>query len=127
MARGPRCVASPIGLKQVELTSGFFKTRQDTNRRVTLPMEHEQCLRTGRIGAFRLDWKPGQPKQKQPHHFWDSDLAKWIEAAGYSLARYPDPQLQQTVDEVIDLGQAANLEALEAANGLGCPIISTAR
>lgn len=97
----PQRVASPIGLKEVQLTSGFLKVRQDTNRRVTLPMEHEQCQRTGRIGAFRLDWKPGQPNQ--PHHFWDSDLAKWIEAAGYSLARYPDPQLEKTVDEVIDL------------------------
>lgn len=101
MARTPQRIASPVGLKHVELTSGFFKTRQETNRRVTLPMEHQQCLRTGRIGAFRLDWKPGQPNQ--PHHFWDSDLAKWIEAVGYSLARNPDPQLEKTVDEVIDL------------------------
>lgn len=105
MASKPHVVAAPISLKQVELTSGFLKTRQDTNRRVTLPMEHEQCQRTNRIGAFRLDWKPGQPNQ--PHHFWDSDLAKWIEAAGYSLANHPDPDLEKAVDDVIDLVVAA--------------------
>ena len=105
MAGKPRIVASPVGLKQVELTSGFFKSRQDVNRKVTLPMEHEQCQRTGRIGAFRLEWKAGEPNQ--PHHFWDSDLAKWIEAAGYALAREADPQLEKAVDEVIDLIVAA--------------------
>lgn len=34
--------------------------------------------------------------------FQDSDAAKWIEAAAYSLALYPDEQLSVTVDELID-------------------------
>ncbi|HBN55819.1 MAG TPA: hypothetical protein DD414_03505 [Lachnospiraceae bacterium] len=35
--------------------------------------------------------------------FQDSDLYKWIEAAAYSLTGYPDPELEKTVDEAIDL------------------------
>jgi DUF1680 family protein len=35
--------------------------------------------------------------------FQDSDLAKWIEAAAYSLAWHPDGELEQTLDETIDL------------------------
>ncbi|NQT93864.1 MAG: glycoside hydrolase family 127 protein [Lentisphaerae bacterium] len=70
------------------------------NRRITLPMEYEQCRKTGRIDAFDLAWKPGRPKA--PHLFWDSDVAKWIEAAAYSLATYPDPALERRVDGVID-------------------------
>jgi hypothetical protein len=35
--------------------------------------------------------------------FWDSDVAKWIEAASYSLAMHPDPQLDGLLDEVIAL------------------------
>ncbi|MGO4494869.1 glycoside hydrolase family 127 protein [Paenibacillus sp. 2RAB27] len=35
--------------------------------------------------------------------FQDSDLAKWLEAVGFSLANTPDPKLEQTADEVIDL------------------------
>ncbi|MFC4810878.1 glycoside hydrolase family 127 protein [Paenibacillus sp. GCM10023250] len=35
--------------------------------------------------------------------FQDSDVAKWLEAVGYSLAKHPDPELERTADEVIDL------------------------
>jgi DUF1680 family protein len=35
--------------------------------------------------------------------FQDSDAAKWLEAAAYSLAIHPDPALEKTADEVIDL------------------------
>jgi len=73
----------------------------ETNRLVTLPIEYEQCRGTGRIDAFRLDWQPGQPNP--PHIFWDSDVAKWIEAAAYSLATHPDPKLERLVDGVVDL------------------------
>ncbi|MDR1949202.1 MAG: glycoside hydrolase family 127 protein [Spirochaetaceae bacterium] len=33
--------------------------------------------------------------------FQDSDLAKWIEAAAYSLVWHPDPELEKTLDETI--------------------------
>ena len=35
--------------------------------------------------------------------FQDSDLAKWIEAASYSLTWHPDPALEQTLDDAIDI------------------------
>ncbi|MGO4270452.1 beta-L-arabinofuranosidase domain-containing protein, partial [Paenibacillus sp. TAF58] len=35
--------------------------------------------------------------------FQDSDVAKWIEAVGYSLASQPDPELERTADELIEL------------------------
>ncbi|MGF7035985.1 DUF1680 family protein [Paenibacillus mucilaginosus] len=35
--------------------------------------------------------------------FQDSDVAKWLEAVGYSLANHPDPELERTADEVIEL------------------------
>src|SRR5690625_340545 len=35
--------------------------------------------------------------------FQDSDVAKWLEAVAYSLETDPDPQLEQTADDVIDL------------------------
>ena len=35
--------------------------------------------------------------------FQDSDFFKWIEAVGYSLGRYPDPELERIADEAIDL------------------------
>jgi len=42
--------------------------------------------------------------------FQDSDLAKWIEAASYSLIHQPNKELEQKIDNVIDLISAAQLE-----------------
>lgn len=39
--------------------------------------------------------------------FQDSDAAKWIEAAAYSLVLFPDEKLEQEVDELIDKIEAA--------------------
>ncbi|WAH39803.1 glycoside hydrolase family 127 protein [Alicyclobacillus fastidiosus] len=44
--------------------------------------------------------------------FQDSDLAKWLEAVGYSLATHPDKELERVADEVIDL-----LERAQEPNG----------
>ncbi len=39
--------------------------------------------------------------------FQDSDLAKWLEAVGYSLETHPDPQLEIIADEIIDVIEKA--------------------
>ncbi|HHY81730.1 MAG TPA: glycoside hydrolase family 127 protein [Clostridiales bacterium] len=41
--------------------------------------------------------------------FQDSDMAKWLEAASYSLAVQPDETLESQVDEIIDLIGKAQL------------------
>ncbi len=42
--------------------------------------------------------------------FQDSDAAKWIEAAAYSLANFPDKELESVVDELIEKIAAAQDE-----------------
>ena len=42
--------------------------------------------------------------------FQDSDFSKWIEAVGYSLMNHPDPELEKTADEAIDIVCAAQQE-----------------
>lgn len=39
--------------------------------------------------------------------FQDSDAAKWIEAAAYSLRNFPDPVLEKQVDDLVDIIAAA--------------------
>jgi len=39
--------------------------------------------------------------------FQDSDVAKWLEAVGHSLMTHPDPELERTADDVIDLLEKA--------------------
>lgn len=42
--------------------------------------------------------------------FQDSDAAKWLEAAAYSLALFPDSELEKTADELIDIIASAQDE-----------------
>ncbi len=42
--------------------------------------------------------------------FQDSDVAKWLEAAAYSLIHHPDPELEARVDELIELVGSAQHE-----------------
>jgi len=91
---------TPVPLTRVTVEDKFWAPRIQVNREQTIPHEYKQCKDTGRIDAFLLNWKPGMvPK---PHYFWDSDVAKWIEAASYSLATQPDSELDTLLDEVIE-------------------------
>ncbi len=101
MPFAPSHILKPLPLGQVRIDDAFWSDRLETNRTITLPDVYQKCKKTGRIDAFKLDWKPGKPNQ--PHHFWDSDVAKWIEAAAYSLATHPDPKLEKLLTGVIDL------------------------
>ena len=42
--------------------------------------------------------------------FQDSDFTKWVEAAAYSLIQHPDPELERTIDEAIDIVCEAQME-----------------
>jgi len=88
---------SPAPLKAVAIEDQFWQERIRVNREVTIPIEYEQCQKTGRIEALTLAPTPDQ------HFFWDSDVAKWIEAAAYSLATHPDPAAESLLNEVIGL------------------------
>lgn len=92
---------SPIPFTRVSINDSFWAPRQKTNAEATLRAEYQQLKSTGRIDSLRLDWTPG--KTPVPHIFWESDTAKWIEAASCTLASHPDPELARQIDEVIDL------------------------
>ncbi|MCY2929990.1 MAG: glycoside hydrolase family 127 protein [Planctomycetota bacterium] len=90
---------TPLPLTAVRLNDDFWSPLMAVNRTATLPIQRHQCQITGRLDAFT--WTPGCGRP-EPHIYWDSDVAKWIEAAGYSLATCPDPALEKQVDDVID-------------------------
>ncbi len=91
----------PAGLANVRIEDAFWGPWLAVNRRTVLLHEYRMLKETGRIDQYKLDWKPGGPNP--PHIFWDSDVAKWIEAASYSLATHPDAELDHLVDGVIAL------------------------
>lgn len=97
----------PAPLGAVTIDGGFWKRAQVTNRQVTLPIQYDRC--GNRIRSLK-DVIDGRKREDGPHHFWPSDLAKWIEAAAYSLATHPDPALKRKVDRVVNLLDGAQMD-----------------
>ncbi len=101
----------------VTIDDAFWVPRLRTNRADTLAHLYRELHRVGSIDAFRPDWQwPPEATQRHawggtPTMFWDSDVGKWLEAASYSLATHPDPQLDALLDEVIaNIGQAQHAD-----------------
>ncbi|MCK4506802.1 MAG: glycoside hydrolase family 127 protein, partial [Candidatus Aegiribacteria sp.] len=95
----------PVPFHRVSVNDLFWSPRIETNRSVTVPLGYEQCRNTGRLDAWKLDWKDGDPCR--PHIFWDSDVAKWMEASACSLYFHPDSNLRENLNNVINLMEKA--------------------
>ncbi|MCC7207609.1 MAG: glycoside hydrolase family 127 protein [Anaerolineae bacterium] len=91
----------PCSLKQVTIDDAFWSPRRETNRTTTLYSIYQKLKDIGYLDALRLEWRPGMPGE--PHVFWESDLAKWIEAVSYVLATDYDRELDTLLDGVIAL------------------------
>lgn len=87
----------PFNLKQVRLTGGFFKEAEDRNARATIPAVYHRFQETGRFDALKC-----KKSEKRAHIFWDSDVAKWLEAAAIRLYKSPDPTLRQEFDRAVN-------------------------
>jgi DUF1680 family protein len=98
---------SPVPFTRVVIDDVFWAPRRKTNCEVSVPHQYAMNKQTGRIDAWRLQWKPGM--EPVPHIFWDSDVAKWIESAAYCLAEKRDPDMEGKIDEVVELMAKAQL------------------
>ena len=97
-----------LPLANVILEDRFWAPRIAVNRDRGIDIQYKQLERIGAIAALDLTHPPGPlPIPHSPHNFvtpvmwWDSDVAKWIEAASYSLTTHPDKKLESLVDDVI--------------------------
>lgn len=99
-----------IPYQSCRITDGFWASRQQTNRQVTARAVYERFADTHRFDLLKcpnredIDWNP--------HQFWDSDVAKWLEGAAYVLAVHPDAWLQERAESAI-----ADLLANQWENG----------
>ncbi|MBR5007061.1 MAG: glycoside hydrolase family 127 protein [Clostridia bacterium] len=97
-----------VSFENVEITGGFWKTRQNLVRKTTVQAVYDRFSDTGRFDAFRFDWKEGMPNR--PHIFWDSDVAKWIEGVAYLCQKKREPRFERIVDRVADLIEKNQME-----------------
>ena len=75
-----------IPFSQISLTGGFWADRCRLNREVSIPSVYERFEDTGRMDALRFVYG----KKEHPLHiYYDSDVAKWIEAVAYQYMRSP--------------------------------------
>lgn len=112
-------VAQALPLKHVLIEDCFWAPRLEVNRQRGIAYQYEQLCAVGAIDALDLSRPAGPlPIPANPHNqvtpvmWWDSDVAKWLEAACYSLTTHPDPQLEGLVDAVI-----AKLAAAQQTDG----------
>lgn len=90
----------PVSYRNVLMKSGFLREKQLLNENVTMDAVYRRFAETGRIGAFDFNWREGM--DKKPHFYWDSDVAKWMEAAAYILQKEDNEELRGRVEALID-------------------------
>lgn len=100
----------PIPIDMVDVTNGFWYEKQKLVREVSMQNVYKRFYETGRFDAFGFTWHEGDPNK--PHVYWDSDVAKWIEAVGYLAEKHDVSELEKIADGVID-----NIEKNRMADG----------
>lgn len=92
---------TPIPFTSVDINDNFWLPRLETNRKITIPYDFEKCEETGRIQNFEVaaGIKEGSFTGRR---YNDSDVFKIMEGAAYSLALFPDPELDEYLDDLID-------------------------
>lgn len=105
-----------VPLRNVRIDDLFWSEYTQLVRDVVIPYqwdalndridgaEPSYAIRNFRIAAGKEEGKFGG------FVFQDSDLAKWLEAVGYSLTNHKDPSLERIADEAIELIGAAQQE-----------------
>jgi uncharacterized protein len=98
-----------VPLQQVKIKDQYWTKYSNLVKNTVIPYqwealndriedaEHSYAIQNFKIAAGREDGEFGGMV------FQDSDVAKWLEAVGYSLSVQPDPNLEKIADEVIDL------------------------
>ena len=89
-----------ITFDKIKITGGFWAEKQALIRNTAIMTVYDRFKDTGRIDAFKCDWKEEMPNK--PHFFWDSDVAKWIESVAYLTRLHRSPELEALADEIID-------------------------
>ena len=94
--------------QKTRIDDAFWSRIRETARREGIPYqwkalndqiegaEPSRCMRNFRIAAGR------ETGEHQGCVFQDSDVAKWIEGAAFTLRWHPDPELEAVVDGAID-------------------------
>ncbi len=90
----------PVPFTSVKVGDGFWRSRLETNRQVTVWYTFGKCEETGRLDNFAKAARL-MPGSFRGTPFDDSDVYKVIEGASYCLATASDPKLDAYLDALI--------------------------
>jgi DUF1680 family protein len=99
----------PLDQTQVFVTGGFWDKLQQQVGQVTLGHVYKEMRNQGHLDALRLDQRMHRGRQESSNWywggsiFWDSDVAKWLEAASAYLQHRKDAELETIVEGTIEL------------------------
>lgn len=94
---------SAVPCSVVRFDGGFWKSRIETNESATLPHLYA-LLRDG--GRFALQ-TGAQASAIGYKMYWETEIARFVEAASYCLSRRYDGELDALVDEIIGIVASA--------------------
>ncbi|MBQ7335095.1 MAG: glycoside hydrolase family 127 protein [Clostridia bacterium] len=95
-----------VPFSNVKLNRGFWKDRYELNKTVSVQNVRLRFEDSGRFDAMRFNYlKNG----RKPHYFFDSDVAKWMEAVAYLIEKDPDSMRahEALCEELIDCMEKA--------------------
>jgi len=85
-------------LMEVNINNGFWKERKELNKNTSLYAVLKTFEDSGRVRALTGD----NTENERPHIFWESDLAKLMEGAFFSMQQEKDEKLEKICDSIID-------------------------
>jgi DUF1680 family protein len=110
---------TPLSMKDIIINDSFWSPIMERIRSKVIPYQWEAlndripgaepsyCMRNFKLAAElthpELDYGVPRNIGHGGAVFQDSDVAKWIEAASYSLVWHPDAELEKSLDEAIDI------------------------
>lgn len=98
-----------VDLSKIQIKDHFWTKHVELVKDIIIPYQWEamndriegaessHCLENFKIAAGRASG------EFYGAVFQDTDIAKWLEAVGFTLSNYKDKELEKTADEVIDL------------------------
>lgn len=95
-------IYEPVSLKNITFNDGFWEQYTVRNAEVTVPCCVDRCMKSGCLHNFQLAAGQIKGSYLSDNTWLDSDMYKALEAAFYSMVNFPNANLLQRTDSIID-------------------------
>jgi DUF1680 family protein len=102
----------PVGLCDVDITSGFWARMQNLNASAIIDHAEQWMERVGWIGNFDAAAEGRLPRDRQGREFSDSDVYKLMEAMAWEIGRTGNVRLEERFTAL-----TARIEPVQEADG----------